>query len=73
MTTPREALNNLAQIAQDHNATLKPSEQRYFVPGAQSDVNNVIAALDELDALKKKIAADAVAAALIADAQPATP
>ena len=68
MTTPREALNNLAQISQDHNATLKPSEQRYFVPGAQSDVDAVLAAINELEALKAKIAADAIAAAVIADA-----
>ena len=68
MPTPREALNNLAQIAQDHNATLRPSEQRYFVPGAQADVDAVLAAINELDVMKAKIAADAVAAALIADA-----
>ena len=68
MTTPREALNNLAQISQDHNATLKPSEERYFVPGAQSDVDAVLAAILALSASSSLIAADAIAAAVIADA-----
>jgi hypothetical protein len=62
MPTPRESIQTLGQIAQDYSATLSPSAQKFFVPGAQEAINAALAALDELDAARKEITALNVAA-----------
>jgi hypothetical protein len=65
MPTPKESLQTLTQIAQDFGNTLSPAAQKFYIPGAQAAVRDIEAAFTELDSLRTKIEADAVAKAML--------